>query len=63
MEHKNPEFEFLGMYGNWSNILMLAVTTLIVFLNRFYCDKKFEIETNWYAEFHGVDNGFRERNY
>ncbi|MEI4768901.1 F0F1 ATP synthase subunit A [Psychrobacillus sp. FJAT-51614] len=32
MEHANPTFKFLGLYGNWSNILMLAITTLIVFL-------------------------------
>lgn len=44
MEHKNPDFEFLGMYGNWSNILMLAVTTLIVFLIAYIATRNLKLK-------------------
>ena len=44
MEHKNPEFEFLGMYGNWSNILMLAITTLIVFLIAYIATRNLKLK-------------------
>ncbi|WP_391207503.1 F0F1 ATP synthase subunit A [Psychrobacillus sp. L4] len=44
MEHANPTFEFLGMYGNWSNILMLAVTTLIVFLIAFIATRNLKLK-------------------
>lgn len=32
VDHLAPEYEFLGMTGNWSTLMMLAITTLIVFL-------------------------------
>ncbi|SES03388.1 F0F1 ATP synthase subunit A [Psychrobacillus sp. OK032] len=44
MEHKNPEFVFLGMHGNWSNILMLAVTTLIVFLIAYIATRNMKLK-------------------
>ena len=44
MEHANPTFEFLGMTGNWSNILMLAVTTLIVFLIAFISTRNLKLK-------------------
>lgn len=44
MEHKNPEFVFLGMHGNWSNILMLAVTTLIVFLIAYIATRNLKLK-------------------
>ncbi|WP_144512002.1 F0F1 ATP synthase subunit A [Bacillus sp. FJAT-22090] len=44
MEHANPTFELFGMYGNWSNILMLAVTTLIVFLIAFIATRNLKMK-------------------
>src|SRR3954468_9974159 len=32
MEHKTPEFEFLGLWFNGANILMITVASVIVFL-------------------------------
>jgi F-type H+-transporting ATPase subunit a len=44
VEHANPTFELFGMYGNWSNILMLAVTTLIVFLIAFIATRNLKMK-------------------
>jgi F-type H+-transporting ATPase subunit a len=32
MEHKTPEFEFLGLWFNGANVLMITVASVIVFL-------------------------------
>lgn len=44
MGHSNPEFELWGMTGNWSNILMLFVTSLIVFLIAFFATRNLKLK-------------------
>jgi len=42
--HSNPEFELWGLTGNWSNILMLFVTSLIVFLIAFFATRNLKLK-------------------
>jgi len=42
--HSNPEFVLWGMTGNWSNILMLFVTSLIVFLIAFFATRNLKLK-------------------
>ena len=44
MGHSNPEFVLWGMTGNWSNILMLFVTSLIVFLIAFFATRNLKLK-------------------
>ena len=44
MGHSNPEFELWGLTGNWSNILMLFVTSLIVFLIAFFATRNLKLK-------------------
>ena len=44
MGHSNPEFVLWGMTGNWSNILMLFVTSLIVFLIAFFAMRSLKLK-------------------
>ena len=44
MGHSNPEFVLWGMTGNWSNILMLFVTSLIVFLIAFFATRSLKLK-------------------
>ena len=44
VEHKNPDFVFLGLVFNASNILMLFITCLIVFLIAFFATRKLQLK-------------------
>ena len=44
MGHSNPEFVLWGMTGNWSNILMLFVTSLVVFLIAFIATRNLKLK-------------------
>ena len=44
MGHENPEFVLWGMTGNWSNILMLFITSLIVFLIAFFATRSLKLK-------------------
>ncbi len=44
MGHSNPEFELWGLTGNWSNILMLFVTSLIVFLIAYFATRNLKLK-------------------
>ena len=44
MGHKNPNFDMLGLTFNASNILMLFVTCLIVFLIAFFATRRLQMK-------------------
>lgn len=44
MNHENPHFDFLGLSFNPSNILMLFVTCLVVFLIAFFATRNLQIK-------------------
>ena len=44
MNHENPEFVWLGIHFNPSNILMLFITCLIVFLIAFFATRSLQLK-------------------
>ncbi|OZS77706.1 F0F1 ATP synthase subunit A [Tetzosporium hominis] len=44
MEHLSPEYHLFGLTGNLSTLMMLAVTTLIVFLIAFFSTRNLKLK-------------------
>ena len=59
MEHEAPMHEFLGLNFNLSNVMMITVASLIVFIIAVVSTRETCNETNWYAKLYGMDHGFR----
>lgn len=44
MEHKSPEYHLFGLTGNTSTLMMLAITTLIVFLIAYFSTRNLKLK-------------------
>lgn len=44
MDHKSPEYHLFGLTGNTSTLMMLAITTLIVFLIAFFATRNLKLK-------------------
>lgn len=44
VDHKSPEYHLFGLTGNTSTLMMLAITTLIVFLIAFFATRNLKLK-------------------
>ena len=67
MDHENPLDGFKGsafeLTFNLSNVLMLFITCLIVFLIAFFATRNLQLKPTGMQNFYGMDHGFRQRDY